>query len=392
WSESVTPPSLLLRHFSFHSVSYTAATASILRPSSPSPNFCSSISYAAAYHQVRRHTTDMTTVGNQARLIARDENLEVRQKKAAFDGKTKNLKGAGKNGKEGISTRRPLGDLTNKKNIHVDMTAKKPTAPQNEFHKSEECFLHDHSKCIGAKNADLKSSVLDLILPKYTVFTDKHVCLQEKEDRDSSLNPDKMEIPDMLQWDSPTPLHKRTDSPPSTFAWQFEPVEFALKDEKTKNIKRAAKKGSEGITARKPLGDLTNKKDIHVEVTTKKLPAPQNEFNIAEECFLHDHSKCIDANNAALKLSLLDLILPKCGKLAEFCFSSISQYRVFTNCQDSVRQVEDLVSSLDPVEFEIPDLSQWDSPPPLYKHSGSPPSSFFSWQFEPVEFALQDDN
>ncbi|KAL8161364.1 hypothetical protein V2J09_012853 [Rumex salicifolius] len=112
------------------------------------------------------------------------------------------------------------------------MTAKKPTAPQNEFHKSEECFLHDHSKCIGAKNADLKSSVLDLILPKcgklkfYTVFTDKHVCLQEKEDRDSSLNPDKMEIPDMLQWDSPTPLHKRTNSPPSTFAWQFEHVEF----------------------------------------------------------------------------------------------------------------------------------------------------------------------
>lgn len=84
-------------------------------------------------------------------------------------------------------------------------------------------------------------------------------------------------------------------------------------DGKTMNSKVAAKKGK-GVVARKPLGDLTNKKGIHVEVTTKKPTAPKDKFNIAEEGFLHNHSKCVEANNAALKLSLLDLVLPKCGK------------------------------------------------------------------------------
>lgn len=74
--------------------------------------------------------------------------------------------------------------------------------------------------------------------------------------------------------------------------------------------------------SRRALNDITNKSSsVSQEVHPKRKDsvkeefhvADHKEFSIAEEGFLHDHSKCIEAQKAALDAFQLDLVLPGYG-------------------------------------------------------------------------------
>ena len=75
------------------------------------------------------------------------------------------------------------------------------------------------------------------------------------------------------------------------------------------------KKGGVAGRTRKALNDITNKSTIIHEASSKKASLPKEEFNVAEERFLHDHKKCIDAQRKALDAFQLELVLPGIGGL-----------------------------------------------------------------------------
>ncbi|GMH13355.1 hypothetical protein Nepgr_015196 [Nepenthes gracilis] len=108
----------------------------------------------------------MATLSNRGKLVIQNENFEVHQKKAAVDGKMKHSKAATNKGKA-AGTRKPLGDVTNKKSFHPEISTKKTSAPHEELNVGGEGFLHDHSKCIKAQQTASKSYFLDLVLPRY---------------------------------------------------------------------------------------------------------------------------------------------------------------------------------------------------------------------------------
>lgn len=87
-------------------------------------------------------------------------------------------------------------------------------------------------------------------------------------------------------------------------------------DAKAKSSKTAFKKGGVGgIGGRKALKDITNKSSVKSEISSRKnvkIP-PKEEFNIADEGFLHDHKKCIEEQEAALNHFDLNLVLPGHG-------------------------------------------------------------------------------
>ncbi|KAK1401718.1 Ribonuclease Z 2 like [Heracleum sosnowskyi] len=79
-----------------------------------------------------------------------------------------------------------------------------------------------------------------------------------------------------------------------------------------KSSKPTAKKG-QVLGSRKALNDITNKSSLHPSVSTKKKSAAKEEFNIAGEKFLHDHTKCIEANQKAMESSFWETVFPKHG-------------------------------------------------------------------------------
>lgn len=80
----------------------------------------------------------------------------------------------------------------------------------------------------------------------------------------------------------------------------------------------STKKGGLATGTRKALNDITNKSTIHHEASSKKTALPKEEFNEAEEKFLHDHKKCIEAQRNALNAFQLEMVLPGIGKGKSF--------------------------------------------------------------------------
>ena len=89
----------------------------------------------------------------------------------------------------------------------------------------------------------------------------------------------------------------------------------AIVDENTNSLKKNTKKGGAKLGGRKALNDITNKSSLSHDVSSKKNNVPKEEFNVAEERFLHDHRKCVEAQQMVLDSSLLDIVLPGRGKL-----------------------------------------------------------------------------
>ncbi|KAG4402803.1 hypothetical protein GLYMA_02G280600v4 [Glycine max] len=127
------------------------------------------------------------------------------------------------------------------------------------------------------------------------------------------------------------------------------------KTTKSKNSKTNGKKGGSGTAGRKALNDITNKSSLHhPEAPVKKRNLPKEDINVKEEMFLHDHKKCIEAQNAAMRSFNLETVLPQ----------------------------DDSISILEQIKWSSPPSSplSWDSPP-----------SPLAWQNEEVEFVLKEE-
>lgn len=157
----------------------------------------------------------------------------------------------------------------------------------------------------------------------------------------------------------------------------------------SKNSKTTAKKAG-GLGNRKALDNITNKSTLHHETSLKKKHLPKEEFNIAEERFLHDHKKCIEAQKAATEPCFLDIVLPGHGN--HINLSDSISHAEYPQAKQAKIYLDSTCDSLEPVElpmFEF--LDQWKSPPSSPVHWDSPPSSPFTLQFEPVEFLLKPE-
>jgi hypothetical protein len=91
-------------------------------------------------------------------------------------------------------------------------------------------------------------------------------------------------------------------------------------DGKSKGLKTAIKKGGVGLGGRRALNDITNKASLHHEASSRKKDVPKEELNVAEEMFLHDHKKCIEAQKSAMDTFYLDTVLPGHGNYTCFLF------------------------------------------------------------------------
>ncbi|KAJ4721636.1 Protein PATRONUS 2 [Melia azedarach] len=165
----------------------------------------------------------------------------------------------------------------------------------------------------------------------------------------------------------------------------------AIADGKTKSTKAVTKKGGVGFGSRKALNDITNKSSIHQETSSKKKNLPKEEFNVAEEMFLHDHNKCIEAQQAAKNAFCLDLVLPGHG--------SVSAAAAEPNSEQAKSDLESPRCYPEPEELPMSEFSDFidsstklASPPCSPVGLDSPLSSAFAWQFEEVNFVLKQDN
>uniref|UniRef100_A0A5B7BRK1 Protein PATRONUS 2 n=1 Tax=Davidia involucrata TaxID=16924 RepID=A0A5B7BRK1_DAVIN len=165
----------------------------------------------------------------------------------------------------------------------------------------------------------------------------------------------------------------------------------AVVDGKTKSSKPATKKGGAGFGSRKALNDITNKSSLqHEASSSRKKDLLKNEFNIAEEMFLHDHKKCIEEQRRAMEPCFLDTVLPG--------HDSVSSVQ-FPESELTKTDIDSPRCYPEPVElpmFEFSDWlessSRWDSPrssPILWDSLLSSP---FKWDFEPVEFRLKQED
>ncbi|KAL1832146.1 protein PATRONUS 1 isoform X2 [Daucus carota subsp. sativus] len=156
-----------------------------------------------------------------------------------------------------------------------------------------------------------------------------------------------------------------------------------------KSSKPAAKKG-QVLGSRKALNDITNKSSLHPSVSTKKKSAAKEEFNIAGEKFLHDHTKCIETNRKAMESSFWETVFPKHDTLSNVVFS---ESVVAKNDPESPRFYPE------PVELPMSEFVDWlqplselDSQPSSPIYWDSLPASPFQWdKVEHVEFVLKEE-
>ncbi|KAK4791702.1 hypothetical protein SAY86_032115 [Trapa natans] len=158
------------------------------------------------------------------------------------------------------------------------------------------------------------------------------------------------------------------------------------------------KKGGVELVSRRALNDITNKSSsVRQEVHLKKRGSPKEEirmedhkgFSIEEEGFLHDHSKCMEAQRAAVDTFQLDLVLPghdsKCGSDGPDSKQAKGEVIVGSPC-----------CYMEPAELPMSEFAEWtscswpwESPPcsPIHSVSQLP------WQFdEAVQFVLNQEN
>ncbi|KAI3523967.1 hypothetical protein L1887_02518 [Cichorium endivia] len=144
-------------------------------------------------------------------------------------------------------------------------------------------------------------------------------------------------------------------------------------------------KGGSGLGNRKALNDITNKPNIHQETSTKKKNSQKEEFNISEERFLHDHNKCIKAQQTITESMFWDIVLPGHDSLPlEAPVSSPSKIDHYTPSFYP-----------EPVELDMWEFRDWlesgpqpESPDSSFLHLESPRD----WEYEEVEFFLKPES
>ncbi|XP_047943982.1 protein PATRONUS 2 [Salvia hispanica] len=184
-------------------------------------------------------------------------------------------------------------------------------------------------------------------------------------------------------------------------------------DGKSKTSIPLPKKGGFARESRKALNDITNKSSIHRETTSQSKKSGKKQFkvaeigfsnqkvfecealskkkisvnenlNIEEEGFLHDHRKCIDAQkatSAASELNFLDTVLPGHGS-TDVIMEQTKGDRDPDNCNPKLEELSML-------EFSDWFKPCWKSPPsPLYQECPLPSPSVL--EFEAVELELKE--
>ncbi|KAL6984323.1 hypothetical protein U1Q18_017702 [Sarracenia purpurea var. burkii] len=156
--------------------------------------------------------------------------------------------------------------------------------------------------------------------------------------------------------------------------------------------KPPTKKGGTGRGCRKALSDITNMPSLHHEASSRKTNLSDEEFNIEEEMFLHDHSKCIEAQIKSIGPCLLAAVLP--GHDSVFHFEDpVSKQTEFG--LDSPRWYPELdESSMSEFSDWLAVSTQSESSPSSPLRWDSPPSSPFAWKslLDPVNFVLEEDS
>ncbi|CAK7330589.1 unnamed protein product [Dovyalis caffra] len=160
-------------------------------------------------------------------------------------------------------------------------------------------------------------------------------------------------------------------------------------DGSVKNSKTTTKKSGVALGSRKALNDITNKTAVRQEASSRKKNVQKEEINVAEERFLHDHSKCTEEKEATLISSFLDLVLPGPDPVSTAENPEVKQVKIDPDSR----------FYSEPKELPMPVFSDWfessthwHSSPCSPIHWDSPPSSPFSWQFEAVEYVLKPDS
>ncbi|CAL5358029.1 unnamed protein product [Camellia sinensis] len=144
----------------------------------------------------------------------------------------------------------------------------------------------------------------------------------------------------------------------------------------TKSSKPASKKGGIGLGSRKALNDITNKSSVHHEALSTKKSLPKEEFNIAEEMFLHDHKKCIESQLKAMEPCFLDTVLPGHDSVSHVDYPKSKRAKT---------DLDSLCFYPEPVELPMSEFSDWsvvstrrdDSPQSSPLQLDSPPYSPF---------------
>ncbi|CAH9126966.1 unnamed protein product [Cuscuta epithymum] len=157
------------------------------------------------------------------------------------------------------------------------------------------------------------------------------------------------------------------------------------------------KKGGTGLKGRGALHDITNKSSAQPKPSQKKsfshkkkLLFKDDEVNIAEEAFLHDHKKCLKAQQAAKTLDLLDLGFPERDPLYSIEISDLKpEDSNMSGCnRRGYPELEELSIPEDSLWFES--SSTWNSPPSSLKGCDSPLS--IALEFEQVEFKMKEES
>ncbi|OIT36726.1 PREDICTED: uncharacterized protein LOC109241699 [Nicotiana attenuata] len=186
----------------------------------------------------------------QRPLIFQDENSDVYLKKGVISGKSKSGKPyAIKNGIIGLKSRNALNDITNKSTAPPEEATKKKSSQKelkvpNELNIAEETFQHDHKKCIEAQRSAMTlKHFLDLVLPGCDSASPIEIPKTDMGMSDQGIDsarcypvPEELPMSEFSwlrsSWKSPPTSPKKRDSPPSSpFRWEFELIEFTLKEE-----------------------------------------------------------------------------------------------------------------------------------------------------------------
>ncbi|XP_010419824.1 PREDICTED: uncharacterized protein LOC104705509 [Camelina sativa] len=162
---------------------------------------------------------------------------------------------------------------------------------------------------------------------------------------------------------------------------------------KGKGSLAAPKKFGAGFGSRKALHDITNKSKLQPQASSKTTKNVEGlDFDIAKEGFLHDHSKCIEAQQQSQWDSYFSDHIILHGHDTNIK-EGIPEYSI-KEMDDNNSHTWDELKEVPMEEFsDLMECStRWRSPPdsPVHYHS-SLPTSPLPWRSETVEFKLKED-
>ncbi|EPS62165.1 hypothetical protein M569_12630 [Genlisea aurea] len=185
---------------------------------------------------------------------------------------------------------------------------------------------------------------------------------------------------------------------------------ISKKGSKSKKSSKASAHKNGAVKARKPLNDITNKSAVHHETPSgrknqRKSVVEDDEYflhseavllpkfrrnillnNIAEEeGFLHDHNKCVEAQESVTGMDFWNTVLPDSEKSLTMIVEEEEE-------EEKMNQLVEL--SMEEEEEELMLMRCWKSPPssPKLCCRSSPPLPDFIWELQVFELNLKEED